>query len=265
MTVATSDRSADSTRENDAPPLLELRDVSRRFGGLTAVSEVSFTLNAGTILGVVGPNGAGKSTLINLITGHTTPSGGHILVNGHDITGARPWVIAHRQVARTFQIVKPFRGMTVRENVAVGALYGHEHDLTVHDALRTADEMLELVGLAGRSGAAPTELSVADARRLELAKALATRPRLLLLDEVMAGLRNKEIDACVDLIHRLRDSGISVIAVEHVMKAILSISDELLVLHQGRVLMAGPPREVLSDERVIEAYLGHRYAARRAQ
>jgi branched-chain amino acid transport system ATP-binding protein len=247
----------------DTSPLLELEHVSKRFGGLAAVSDVSFTLSAGTILGVVGPNGAGKSTLINLITGHARPSGGRIKVAGHDVTGAPPWVISHRQVARTFQIVKPFRGMTVRENVAVGALYGHDHDLAVHDALATADEMLELVGLMNRADAAPTELSVADARRLELAKALATRPRLLLLDEVMAGLRYNEIEASVELIHRLRYSGISFIAVEHVMKAILSISDELLVLHQGRVLMTGAPREVLSNELVIEAYLGHRYAARK--
>jgi branched-chain amino acid transport system ATP-binding protein len=245
-----------------AAPILELRHLTRRFGGLVAVNDVSLVVPRGQILGVVGPNGAGKSTLINLITGHIRPSRGTVVIDGRDVTGARPWTIAQQQVARTFQIVKPFRGMTVRENVAVGALYGHLHDLAVADALRTADEMLELVGLAARATALPTELSVADARRLELAKALATRPRLLLLDEVMAGLRHKEIDASVELIHRLRDDGMTVIAVEHVMRAILSISDELVVLHQGSVLTSGKPRDVLSNEQVIEAYLGHRYVQR---
>jgi branched-chain amino acid transport system ATP-binding protein len=245
-------------------PVLEVRNLSKRFGGLWALRDVTFSVTEGEILGVIGPNGAGKSTLINLITGHLRPTSGSVLVGSKDVTGLRPWVIAHSRVARTFQIVKPFRGLTVRENVAIGAMHGNDADPSVQDALATADELLELVGIARHANAAPSQLSVADARRLELAKALACRARLLLLDEVMAGLRHQEIDAAVELIHLLRDTGITIVAVEHVMKAIISISDQVLVLHQGSILTMGQPRQVLSDPRVIEAYLGHRYVQRRS-
>lgn len=243
--------------------ILEVRNVSKRFGGLWALRDVSFSVAEGEILGVIGPNGAGKSTLINLITGHARPTSGQVLIGGKDVTGLRPWVIAHDHVARTFQIVKPFRGLTVRENVAIGAMHGNERDRSVRDALGTADQLLDLVGIAPHATHAPGSLSVADARRLELGKALASRPRLLLIDEVMAGLRPQEITAAVDLIHRLRDSGITIVAVEHVMRAIVSISDRILVLHHGSILAMGTPSEVFADERVIEAYLGRRYAKRR--
>lgn len=247
-----------------ARAMLEVRAVTKRFGGLWAVRDVSFSVAKGQILGIIGPNGAGKSTLINLITGHLRPTSGSIFIDGTEITGERPWTIARAGVARTFQIVKPFRGLTVRENVAIGAMHGAERDHSVHDALATADRLLELVGIAHLAGSAPSQLSVADARRLELAKALACRARLLLLDEVMAGLRHTEIDPAVELIHRLRGSGITIVAVEHVMRAIVSISDDVLVLHQGSVLVSGRPHEVLSDPRVVEAYLGHRYASRQS-
>jgi branched-chain amino acid transport system ATP-binding protein len=246
-----------------APAVLEVRHLSKRFGGLWALSDVSFSVSEGEILGIIGPNGAGKSTLINLITGHSRPTSGQVLIAGADVTGLRPWAIAHDHVARTFQIVKPFRGLTVRENVAMGAMHGNERDRSVRDALATADELIELVGIARHANAAPTQLSVADARRLELAKALATRPRLLLIDEVMAGLRHHEIEDAVKLIHRLRENGITIVAVEHVMKAIVSVSDRILVLHHGSILALGLPRDVLSDQRVIEAYLGHRFVSRR--
>ena len=244
--------------------VLEVRHLAKRFGGLWALRDVSFSVSEGEILGVIGPNGAGKSTLVNLITGHLRPTTGQVLIGGRDVTGLRPWVIAHDRVARTFQIVKPFRGLTVRENVAIGAMHGNERDRSVRDALTTADELLDLVGIAKHANATPTQLSVADARRLELAKALATRPRLLLIDEVMAGLRHHEIESAVELIHRLRDSGITIVAVEHVMKAIVSVSDRILVLHHGSILALGSPSEVLADPRVIEAYLGHRYLNRRS-
>lgn len=243
--------------------VLEVRNLSRRFGGLWALRDVSFSVVDGEILGIIGPNGAGKSTLINLITGHLGPTSGQVLIAGKDVTGSRPWVIAHDGVARTFQIVKPFRGLTVRENVAIGAMHGNEPDGSVRDALAAADRLLNLVGIEQHANDAPGQLSVADARRLELAKALACRPRLLLVDEVMAGLRHQEVEAAVELIHRLRDGGITIVAVEHVMKAIVSISDRVLVLHHGSVLAEGPPDQVLADPRVVEAYLGSRYAERK--
>ncbi len=242
--------------------MLETRGLGRRFGGLDALADVSFTVPAGQTLGVIGPNGAGKSTFINLVTGHIRPTSGRVLVDGKDLTGAKPWVVAKARVARTFQIVKPFRGLTVRENVAVGVLHGPKGTSVMSAALAAADQVLERVGLADKATLAPGELSVADARRLEFAKALSLKPRLLLLDEVMAGLRHSEIEPSLELIASLKSEGITIIAVEHVMKAILAISDQVLVLHQGRVLTSGAPREVLSDPRVIEAYLGTRYAKR---
>ena len=208
---------APSSPADTPAPILEVRDLSRKFGGVWALRDVSFAVAAGEVLGVIGPNGAGKTTLINLITGHLRPSGGHVLVGGIDVTKQRPWVIAHDGVARTFQIVKPFRGVTVRENVAIGAMHGNHRDRSVREALETADQILELVGITHRAGSAPSELSVADARRLE-----------------------------------------------HVMKAIVSISDRIVVLHHGSILTSGTPDQVLSDPRVIEAYLGHRFARRRA-
>jgi branched-chain amino acid transport system ATP-binding protein len=247
-----------------AAPVLRTERLSRRFGGLHAVSDVSLSIPEGQTVGVIGPNGAGKSTLINLVTGHLRPTSGRVLIDGKDLTGARPWVIAHAGVARTFQIVKPFRGLTVRENVAVGILYGPHGTRRMSLARRDADAVLEEVGLAHLGDRAPGELSVADARRLEFAKALALRPRLLLLDEVMAGLRHSEIGPSLDLIRTLKARGITIVVVEHVMRAILAISDRVLVLDQGTVLTEGHPREVLSDPRVVEAYLGHRYAQRRA-
>jgi branched-chain amino acid transport system ATP-binding protein len=245
-------------------PALETRGLSRRFGGLEALSDVSLSVEAGTVLGIIGPNGAGKSTLINLVTGHVKPSSGSVCVDGREVTGQRPWVIARAGVARTFQIVKPFRELTVRDNVAIGAMFGRDGAGSVKDAQRRADEVLERVGLAGRGDVPPRELGVADARRLELAKALALGPRLLLLDEVMAGLRGSEIEPALELIRSLRDEGMTIVAVEHIVKVILSVSDEVLVLHQGRELTRGKPAEVVKDERVIEAYLGQRYAKRMA-
>jgi branched-chain amino acid transport system ATP-binding protein len=244
-------------------PVLETKGLGRRFGGLKAVDDVSFSVPEGEVLGVIGPNGAGKSTFINLVTGHIKPTSGHVLIEGQDMTGAKPWAIAHAGVARTFQIVKPFRGMSVRENVAVGILYGRKGVARMSQALEQADEVLKEVGLGSLGDRAPGGLSVADARRLEFAKALALRPRLLLLDEVMAGLRHSEIEPSLELIKELKSRGLTIIVVEHVMKAILAISDQVLVLHQGKVLTSGDPRTVLSDPRVIEAYLGQRYVQRR--
>jgi branched-chain amino acid transport system ATP-binding protein len=242
--------------------VLETSGLTRRFGGVEAVSDVSVSVEEGTVLGVIGPNGAGKSTLINLITGHVKPSKGRVAIAGEDVTGRKPWAIAKSRVARTFQIVKPFRNLTVRENVAIGGMYGPEHAGSAREAIDGADEVLERVGLLERADASPGDLSVADARRLELGKALAMRPRLLLLDEVMAGLRPGEIEPALELIRSLRDEGVTILVVEHVMKAITAVSDSLLVMHEGKELVQGNPDEVMGDERVIEAYLGKRYAER---
>lgn len=246
-------------------PVFEVRSLGKRFGGLDAVSDISFSLPAGQILGLIGPNGAGKSTFINLVTGHIKPTSGTVLINGKDLTGARPWKIAHAGVARTFQIVKPFRGMTVRENVAVGVMYGPNSVTLMSRALSSADEVLARVGLADLGDMSPTELSVADARRLEFAKALALEPKVLLLDEVMAGLRESETEPSLQLIRDLKDEGLTIIVVEHVMKAILAISDQVLVMNRGSVLTKGNPEEVLADPEVIAAYLGQRYAQRQAK
>ncbi len=242
--------------------VLEAQGLSRRFGGLAAVQDVSFSVDEGKVLGVIGPNGAGKSTLINLITGQLKPTGGRVNIDGRDVTGARPWMIAEARVARTFQIVKPFRDLTVRENVAIGSMFGPERAGSTKEALAGADVILERVGLLDQVEARPGGLTIADARRLELAKALAMKPRLLLLDEVMAGLRPGEIDGALELIRSLKGEGMTILVVEHVMKAILSVSDSVLVMHEGKVLVHGAPREVVEDERVIEAYLGERYARR---
>jgi len=241
--------------------VMQARGLSKRFGGLQAVKALDLDLYAGRLLGVIGPNGAGKSTAINLLTGHIRPTSGRVVVDGADLTGAKPWRVAHAGVARTFQIVKPFRGMTVLDNVTVAAMFtGRRH--TVHASRQAAMETLDRVGLAGAARLSPTELSVADARRLELAKALALRPRVLLLDEVLAGLRPGEIDPALALIDSLRRDGLALMMVEHVIHAITAVADEVLVLHHGEVLTRGEPATVLSDERVIEAYLGSRFAKR---
>jgi branched-chain amino acid transport system ATP-binding protein len=241
--------------------ILEARNLSRRFGGVTALAGVDLELEPGRLLGVIGPNGAGKSTLINLLTGLVKPTTGRVRIDGRDLTGARPWRIAHAGVARTFQIVKPFRGMTVLDNVIVAALFGRGVRQG-RAARQAALEVLERVGLAARATGNPAELSVADAHRLELAKALALRPRVLLLDEVLAGLRPAEIGPALALIDGLRREGLALLMVEHVVQAIAAVSDEVLVLHHGEVLTRGAPAEVLADERVIAAYLGARYAIR---
>jgi branched-chain amino acid transport system ATP-binding protein len=243
-------------------PLLEADGLSRHFGGLKAVDGVSLTLEPGSVLGLIGPNGAGKSTLLNLMSGCERPTAGRLFVDGRDFTGARPWAFAGAGVARTFQIGKPFRRLTVAENVTTGALYGAEPERRRAAARARCEAVLERVGLADRADARVAELSVAAVRRLELARALAQRPRLLFLDELLAGLRAADIAGVVDLIRSVRNDGVAVVFVEHVVRAVFAVSDNVVVLDQGRILARGTPDEIAVDERVIGAYLGRRHAER---
>jgi branched-chain amino acid transport system ATP-binding protein len=240
--------------------LLELDDVSRRFGGLNAVEGVSFSVAQGEILGLIGPNGAGKTTLINMITGVHPANRGRVRFDGQDITRKRPHQIARLGLARTFQIVQPFPKMTVLENAAAGALFSGGAG-SVREAHAIARRQLEFTGLADLADRPAAALTLARRKRLELAKSLAMKPRLLMLDEVNAGLNPVEIAEALEMIRKIASLGVTIIVIEHLMKVVLSISNRLVVLHHGQLIAQGVPREVLSDKSVIEAYLGSKYAA----
>ena len=246
--------------------LLAVRDLAKQFGGVKALAEVTFAVEKGDVLGIIGPNGAGKTTLLNCISGLNRPDGGDISWEDASITGMPPYRIARLGIGRTFQIVRPFPSMTVRENTAMGALFGQPQGrLQPGAAVTQADEVLDLVGLAEKRHYPVLRLTVPDRKRLEVARALAMRPRLLLLDEVMAGLNHVEVEQALEMVRRVRDSGVTIVLIEHVMKVIVGVCSRALVLNFGRPLAAGPPNEVLRDPRVIEAYLGERYAKRQKE
>ncbi|TPG44795.1 ABC transporter ATP-binding protein [Roseomonas nepalensis] len=239
--------------------LLKAEGLSRRFGGLLAVDNASLSVPEGGLVGLIGPNGAGKTTLFSLLSGFLAPSTGRVTFDGADVTAEAPHRRAARGMARTFQIVQPFAGLSVRDNIAVGAYLRHAGRA---EATRLAEAVATEVGLAPMLNAQASSLTVAGRKRLELARALATEPRLLLLDEVLAGLNPSEVRDIIPVIRAIRGRGVAILMIEHVMQAVMNLCDHVHVLSGGRMIAAGPPREVCADPMVIEAYLGHGAAAR---
>jgi branched-chain amino acid transport system ATP-binding protein len=241
--------------------MLEVANVTKRFGGLTAVADVSLSARAGAITALIGPNGAGKTTLFGIVSGFIPADRGSVRFGGDEVLGLPPHVLARRGLVRTFQIVQPFAGLTVRENIAVGCQL---HAPSRAAALGEAAAVAGRVGMSALLDRPAAALTIAGRKRLELARALATRPRLLLLDEVMAGLNPAEIADIVPLIQAIRESGVSLLLIEHVMQAVMSLAEHVYVLNDGRVIAAGAPAAIVAHAAVIEAYLGHGAAARLA-
>ena len=239
--------------------MLRVENISRRFGGLLALDHASLAVDEGQIVALVGPNGAGKTTLFSIVTGFLPPSQGRVFYRGDEITGLAPHLLARRGIARTFQIAQPFAGLTVRENIAVGA---HLHHAARRDAFAAAERVAHDVGLGAMLDRPASELTVAGRKRLELARGLAIAPKLLLLDEVLAGLNPSELRDIVPVIRAIRARGITILMIEHVMQAVMSLATQVFVLAEGRIIAQGSPSEIAADARVIEAYLGHGAAQR---
>ena len=236
--------------------LLEGRGISKFFGGVRALSEVDFEIAKGTVVGLIGPNGAGKTTLFNVVAGAFKPTAGRVLFDGQDISGLPANKICRQGIARTFQVTRPFGDMTCRENVMVAAINQRSHKSRAAIE-KIADEKLDLVGLNGYAPVEAKNLNVIQKKRLEIARALATKPKLLMLDEVLGGLNTQEINQAIEFIRMLRDDfGLTVFWIEHVMGAIMEATDQVIVLDQGKILMTGTPQKTAGDPRVIQAYLG---------
>ncbi len=237
-------------------PILEGKRVTRSFGGLVAVSDVNFDVERGEIVGLIGPNGAGKTTLFNLISAALRTQQGVITFKGTKITGMKPYQICKLGIARTFQSVKIFPNISVMGNIMLGALFGKNTSISSDEAAAEAEELMEFVGLSHIRDAQAQDLTLANQKRIEVARALATNPELLLLDELMAGLNHTEVTEAMNLVTRIRDRGITILMIEHVMKAIMSICNRIIVLHHGETIAEGTPEEVSTSKRVIEVYLG---------
>ena len=236
--------------------ILEVEGVKKYFGGLAAASEVAFYADEGEIVGLIGPNGAGKTTLFNLVSGALIPDSGVIRFKGRDITGSKPYEITRMGIARTFQTVKVFPKMSVFEHVLLGYLFGNPRGETPDKTLKGVREVLDFLELSEMSGSRAKDLTLAHQKRLEVARALGTKPELLLLDELMAGLNHTEVIQAMELVRKIRGKGVTILMVEHVMKAIMDICDRIIVLHHGEKIAEGKPEEIAKNKAVIEVYLG---------
>jgi branched-chain amino acid transport system ATP-binding protein len=245
--------------------LLEGKKVTKIFGGLSAVVDVDFEMLEGEIFGLIGPNGAGKTTLLNLINGVFPLTRGELFFGNKRLNGLKPYQITRLGVGRAFQVVRAFEGLTVKENVLVGNLFGRKKPKDIKKGLKEVEEILEFLGLATKMDRMVSEITIADRKRLELARALSMEPKLLLLDEVMAGLNPREVEDLMEMIVQINQKGISILLIEHVMKAVMGISHRIMVLQFGRRIALGSPKEIAGNEKVIESYLGERFAKKEAE
>jgi len=245
--------------------ILEGHEVTKSFGGLMAVHEVNFEIQEGEIFGLIGPNGAGKTTLLNLINGIFPITQGEMFFLGQRLNELKPHQITHLGIGRAFQIVRAFEGMTVKENVLVGSLFGTKKRKNIGTGMKEAEKILDFVGLGPKKDYTIPEITIADRKRLELARALVMEPKLLLLDEVMAGLNTREVEDLMEMILEINRKGVTLLVIEHVMKAVMGISHRIMVLHYGKKIALGSPREISENQEVIKCYLGERFVRREAE
>jgi branched-chain amino acid transport system ATP-binding protein len=244
--------------------IIEGHGITKNFEGISALNEIDFAIQEHEIFGLIGPNGSGKTTLLNLINGIYPMTGGEISFHGRRINGLKPHQVTRLGIGRTFQIARTFEDLTVKENVLVGRLFGAKKKTGIHKGMEDAQKILDFVGLGSKLDCRISEITVADRKRLEIARALVMEPKLLLLDELMAGLNPREIEVLMDMILEVNRRGVTILLIEHVMKAVMGISTRIMVLHYGRRIALGPPKQILENEEVIKSYLGERFVGRKA-